>query len=378
MRTTPDWRGMHGLALAMTLALMVRLVLSALSYGSDDLFTWERFGRLVAAKGLFAAYDENDLFNHPPLAGYLAAGCVWLADLLGLRFGAVFKLPVILANVGAVALVWRRRPLATGMLLLLALNPADVLVSAYHGNTDCLCAALCLLAVSFQQRGAPALAGLALAAAINVKLIPVLLIAPLLLILSRREALRFAAGLGVGLLPFLPALPHESFVQNVLDYQPRQIGWGISILMLSWADEGVRAACHAYRSAARFVILALAAGLGLAACRARFRDPYALAALTFSLFLVLVPGFGVQYVVYPIAFLFAWRPRVALEYAWLAGLFAACLYLAYWDGRIPASSIFHGKVGMGPYLVGLFPWYVLVRFLVAEAWRATRPARRGA
>src|SRR3712207_5550656 len=53
----------------------------------------------------------------------------------------------------------------------------------------------------------PLSAGLALAAAVNVKLIPVILIPGLLLSLrTRRDAWRFLAGLSVGVLPFVPVL----------------------------------------------------------------------------------------------------------------------------------------------------------------------------
>ena len=62
------------------------------------------------------------------------------------------------------------------------MEPVRILVSGYHGNTDAVYAMLSLLAVYLlQDRNRPLLAGLALGLAINIKLIPVLLIPPLVL-----------------------------------------------------------------------------------------------------------------------------------------------------------------------------------------------------
>jgi len=52
---------------------LVRLALVAVSLGSNDIFTWEIFGRWIAQRGLFDLYQLNPTFNHPPLPGYYSA-----------------------------------------------------------------------------------------------------------------------------------------------------------------------------------------------------------------------------------------------------------------------------------------------------------------
>jgi len=65
-----------------------------------------------------------------------------------------------------------------------------------------------MLSIYLQQdRDRPLLSGMALAGAINIKLIPVLLI-PAMVLRSRswRSAGLLVLGLGAGVLPFIPAL----------------------------------------------------------------------------------------------------------------------------------------------------------------------------
>jgi hypothetical protein len=101
-----------------------------------------------------------------------------------------------------------------------ALTP--ILVSSYHGNTDSVAAAAWLLSVYLAtEHGADFAAGLALAAAINVKLIPLLGIpAAFAYYRSWKRATRFFDGLALGLLPFLPVVVvvGPAFYRNAIAY----------------------------------------------------------------------------------------------------------------------------------------------------------------
>ncbi len=115
-----------------------------------------------------------------------------------------FRLPVIAADFASAMLIRKvmvargaspRRGLAIAAMY--AWNPCAILISGYHGNTDAAYAMLSLLAVYLlQDCRRPFFGGIALGLAINIKLIPVLLILPLALgTRSRKELVLFLAGL---------------------------------------------------------------------------------------------------------------------------------------------------------------------------------------
>ena len=119
-----------------------------------------------------------------------------------------------------------------------------ILVSGYHCNTDPIYAFFCLLcAYLLQNKRCHFLAGLALAAAINVKLTPVLLILPLLLWhRSWRSASKFVLGLAVGALPFVPVLvlAGKPFYANAIAYKSNPDNWGITCLLMQADKEPAR------------------------------------------------------------------------------------------------------------------------------------------
>jgi hypothetical protein len=198
------------------LGLLARVWVVKHSLGSNDMLTWWSFATEIDQHGLAFAYDNDPRFNHPPLMGLLVSLLHALAAKTGVRFDVLFKTPELLADVGAAALIywiWRRRSARYAALAvaLFCWNPASLLVSAYHGNTDPLCAALTLAAVLLVDSKRPLLAGLALGASINVKLIPVLLIPVLYSCVGGwRQAARFTAGLSFGVLPFVPVVLYFS------------------------------------------------------------------------------------------------------------------------------------------------------------------------
>jgi hypothetical protein len=68
-----------------------------------------------------------------------------------------------------------------------------------------------------------------------------------------------------------------------------------------------------------WVVLGCAIAWGALARRSGRFDRYAVAAVTYSLFLVLAPGFGIQYLVLLAPLLYVTTPRVANGYGLLAG-----------------------------------------------------------
>ena len=374
-----DVRAIALLALAV-LGLGLRVALSAVSFGSYDAMLWSGFAAKIAEHGLLDVYATERHFNHPPIPGYWAALAWLIAERLpGASFPFVFRLPMIAADAVVCVLLWKiwsRRSCGAVFAALVAAgfawNLDAILVSAHHCNTDPLYAALALLAVYLvEDRRAHFLGGLALGAAINVKLIPVLLVFPMVGgYRDARQVARFLAGLAVAALPFVPVLllRGAEFSRNAIDYTSVAAYWGVNLFLLEmvrlprflgWAQPIL----EYYQDLGRYVLV-LAVSLAVLVARRRGElDRYSTCAVTAALFLILAPGFAIQYTVFAGALLFAVRPGVGALYGALVGI---QLFITYWlggDGRLPIDS---GRTGdhaaPGP-LFGLLAWAVLIAFV---------------
>lgn len=364
------------LAALLAAGLLVRLAIAGLSIGSNDAKTWLRYATFVHENGLLETYRQIRLFNHGPLMGHLSVLSLRVAEATGLPFFFVFKLPMIAADLLAAVLLWRvwaaRAGLATAALAagLFLANPTSLLVTAYHCNTDTLCAVLCLASALALHRARPALGGLLLGAAINVKLIPVVLVPVFALTRTgRRDFLRFGLALSLGALPFVPILLEAAaeYHRNAITYNSRPNPWGVFYLLdpdHGILPEELRATlARLYLPGGRYLILASSLALGVwARLRGRW-NALELGALTMSLFMVLLPGFSVQYTLYPVPLLFAVSLAWGGAYSLVAGVFVGILYVERWTGGWPAFSLF-GPAWEGPALVfGLLAWATLVSFL---------------
>lgn len=360
-------------------ALAVRVALAATTIGSNDIVFWRRFGDLVSTHGVLQAYALDSWFNHPPLMGLLAAALFRLAVRTGWSFELLFKLPSIVASVAAVALVHRCARPGVGVLALFALNPTDVLVTGYHGNTDGLCAFLCALAVRCADRQRPVACGLALAAALNVKLIPVVLIVPLASLFKGRDLARYGAALLLGILPFLPPLlwARDAFLKNAILYRSFLANWGIGLFVIQSAAHFPHRAAALWAivlAVGKPLVLASSVAWGLLQARRRTFSPWELAGLVLATFLVAAPGFGVQYLIYPTAALVIADRGFGLRYAYGAGVFLFLVYVTYWTGTFPPYSYFAGRFDMFASLFGFLVWLMLLRHVARGVMRAA--ARR--
>lgn len=391
---------------------LARIVVAYCSIGSDDAAMFWSFANHVSHRGLESAYAENREFNHPPLSGLAASGLLWVTEKLHGRatptdpseaaiilahlatFTFLFKLPAIAAD-GLVCWllyrIWRQRAgtrfawtVAGGWAW--ALGP--ILISSYHGNTDSIYAALSLAAVwllmTVPRR--PLAAGLVLGAAINVKLIPVLLIPAFVLhLMSRRELTRFAAGLIVCAIPFVPALywdwfvaEQPAFTRNVLKYTPMPNAWGFAVPLTVGQDyppkPGSDDLLLAFKNNGRFLILLLVvAWTFLWRWRGLHRDLYLGTAVIYTIFLVFAPGFGVQYLAIVAPLLFATGPRwLALSYGLASGLCAGSAYLCYLEPDFPLFSKFREYFPPVVVVFGVIAWGLLVAFLLVSTRHAVR------
>lgn len=358
--------------LAIALGMAVRITLSAVSIGSNDAGTFLAFAEQIRRIGLLRIYAVNPLFNHPPLPALWAAAVSLVAGRHLWPFAVLFRLAPIAADALVIGLLYRlRRRGGLWLAAAFACNLDSILVSAFHCNTDPCYAALCLLAVYLiEEHGWHFRGGLALAAAINVKLIPVLLIPPLLLACrDRRQAGRFLLGLSLGIAPFLPALltvPRQ-FLHNVIAYGSYLERWGPLFFLIGWqhpvnpAVEDRRSVLLYYHVGKYLILITIGAWSLLARRRARW-NRYEWCAVTFALFLILTPGFGVQYTALLGPLLFAAAPGFGIAYGAVAGIFLLVSYCALWNGQIPVQALFTAPMTNATAYLGVATWMVLVGY----------------
>jgi Gpi18-like mannosyltransferase len=332
---------------AIVAGIAARILQTATSLGSLDAALWFRFAELIERVGILHSYAETTLMNHPPLALAIAKVTNRIGIACGLEFQDSFRLLQIAADVvTALVLVRiaRRQVRATGAMfaaLLFFLSPAVVFISAFHCNSDPLMMMFVTIAIAAALEGKPLVAGAALACATGIKIVP-LLAGPLFLFAfeNRRQRMRFLAACIVGAaVIFLPAIVVSGprFLQQVFGYTGFVRAWGLPLLAhVLQATTGVVVPL----TWLPLVMVGALGALWLAEWRRGMRIGAfhgarlpALVASTYLMVLFLAPGFGVQYLYWPLPFIAFALPRwaaVAFHAVVSAYLFAA--YTAWSDG----------------------------------------------
>jgi hypothetical protein len=296
------------------------------------------------------------------------------------RFEFIFKLPMIVSDALVCALLWkiaskRRAPLfAAAIVAAYAWNLSALLTSAYHCNTDSIYAMFALLAVYLvEDHRAHLLSGLALGAAINVKMIPIVLIIPMLGgYRDPRLAARFLAGLSISALPFLiPLLGSGSaFIHNALAYTPAPNYWGLNVFLRElvriprfsgWAQPMMNQFHHVGRY---LVLLTIVLFTLVMRRRSPHVDRYTTCPASAAIFLILAPGFGGQYGVFPIPLLMIAAPFVGMLYGTISGVGGFFIYWLGWTGTLPLESTLGTPDDAAPGVqLGLLAWATLIAFV---------------
>lgn len=301
--------------------------------------------------------------------GHLSVLALWISEATPLRFRVVLKIPSVAAEAVTAWLLYRIWSERSGpgagqraaAAYALALSP--IVISGFHGNTDAIYFCLALAAAYLMEsKRAPFWAGLAMAGALNVKLIPVVAVLPLWSrCTSLRAAGRYAAGGILGAAPFFWALTtfgadgRRAFLEALLLYRSNLEYWGLE-LFVRWGHTLldpvfpplavlVRGAGDIYAAYGGEVVMLASAMLAARHVLLSVRegrpalDAYQLVFLGFALFLVLGPGFGVQYVGCVIAPLIAVDIRRGVVVATATGVFITTLYAIFMVRWLPAHSL---------------------------------------
>jgi Dolichyl-phosphate-mannose-protein mannosyltransferase len=333
------------------IAFVAKAWLAWRTQGQDDTYLWwPKFMQAVHDHGPVGVYSVDMVgqpYNHPPLTGW------WLATIDAVRghghvpLGFWIRIGSVVADFFCAWVLFevlrRRQPLwqATAAAALVAASPVLYVISGYHGNHDPEIMFLAILsAFLLVDKRFPALAGVALAAAVSLKLpiapaVPVVFAAALAL--GRQVLLRFTVGFAVIIaVLWLPPLVEQGrpFVNNVLLYSgnsfPRQ--WGpVAFAHVLHVPQTL---IDVYISPGRLFLLLLCAAAG---AYVAWRRPDLLVAaigLTMASFLLLSPGYAPQYMVWPVAAIYALSFWPATAYNLGGGLFLVLLYTA-WSGGLP-------------------------------------------
>jgi hypothetical protein len=346
------------------------------SIGSNDILLWSSHAQSILSVGVARTYEGVPLFNHPPIMGiYAAHAWAWShGDFL--KFSRYIKIPGLTGEALTLWALWRFAGYRA--FLAYAWLPAAILVSAYHGSTDCLCAALVLVAAISFDRKQYFLSGLLWSAALNVKLIPLVLVPVVVLSAPKiRDFIRLAIGATIGLLSFIPPAltAGHAMYRNMIAYHPVASNWGITALLNT---AGRRPSLHAasaavlhwYGTGGRYILLASVLAVALLS-KFRCRLPMTMqAALGSALFLVFAPGFGIQYVVFAAPLLCFVDLTTGLIWGWMSGL---VIGYAYWVSLMQTFPFQSTLTLRHPFLstpLGLLAWAVLVHFV----WKHARAA----
>ena len=178
----PSFRSGPIVAVA-AIAALVKIGIALTSLGTNDVVAFYAFAQAIDVHGLAWTYEHSAFFNHPPLVGYFLDVLLWLDHqpvlrANGLPFPFLLRFPGILADFAVVLLmlsVVRNYPQLCPpqwALLLFAISPVSIMITGFHGNTDPILVLFLVLAAIMAINARPALSGLCLALACQVKIIP--------------------------------------------------------------------------------------------------------------------------------------------------------------------------------------------------------------
>ncbi len=375
-------------AVCLLAGLIVRVALTATSVGTNDVVFMIMWARLANEFGIAHAYAHNAVLNHPPLSLLSFHLMDLAARRIGIEYTDVMRLVQIAADVVTTAALARIARLkgfdARAVSLMFWLSPAAIAISAFHCNTDPTMVALTTVAVMLALDDRATWSGAALALATGIKILPLLALPIFFIVLARRRAAFLGAFAAVAFVIFVPArlIGGPAVWRNVFAYSGFPGKWGITGIFY---NAGLRLGAgrpfvllaYAYAEYGKYVLAIALVALFAWLWRSRSDRANALTAavpLAFLLAIFLAPGFGIQYLVWPLPLLPFLLPR-----SWALALnaaFSAYAFLAYtiWSRGFPwwyADSVAPTPGKIWVTIVGI-PVWLLTGAAIAVAIRNRR------
>jgi hypothetical protein len=374
-------------AAAFAIGLLLRVMLLATSVGSSDVAFKTLWAETTLEHGIAKTYTLNKLANHPPFSFLILRECGRLARDFGIPVGDSFRAVQVLADmITALLLLWIGKRTGRGAELAVAflLVPAAIFISAFHCNSDPTMVMFLTAAVALFLAGRTAASGAMTAVAAGIKIVPLLLL-PLFAAAARRRVVTFSAAWAVAMaVLFVPTFLSAGtvLIRNIFGYAGFPGEWGVVALMRILAvnvSESLIPLARWYVAHGKWVALAVMLGLVAARWAPRraldVNDLLRGVPLLLLVLLVLAPGFGVQYLVWPLPLLPLLLGRRG--YLAVAGAISVFLFYTYtlWSDGFPwwfANADNHYPSSLQYLLAGLVLWLVLAAATVAGARRFLR------
>jgi uncharacterized membrane protein len=361
----------RSLLISLLISATLCLALASLTYGTNDVLFFQSYVVKAAHDGTAALYRDGanlvayhpnyiEPMAHPPAMLTLWAAVQSLEQVTGVPFRFWFRLLTTIAYLTSVVLVWQLSTAKAAMYY--ALCPAAIMISGFHGNSDPLIVAMLLASVyAVECKDRPKLAGVLYGIALSIKVWPLFLVLAFMLGLKTWRTRLYFGGLALATVVVL-ALPHiladpRLIITTVMGYRSRVIcDWGLS----RWS------------SYVRIGVPVTFAAIAIAVVYLRKRQASLTCMIGSSIlvFLVLTPGFGVQYLAWILPFCFIFCGHIMSAVYATTSVFVGIIY-TYWSGGIPWYFADALRERSGSQIVMYFAalcWLVLaisaVRFLV--------------
>jgi hypothetical protein len=271
--------------------------------------------------------------------------------------------------------------------MLCCLNPVNFFISDFHGNTDPIFICLVLWSVYLFEQKKIVYTGIVYGLSLCIKIVPVILFPVYLAhIRNRKDKISFIIGmLIIPSVVFIPYLinDYHSIIKNVFQYGSLHGIWGIGHLLKFVVENeniysGVRKMSYYFYNfhVAYGTLLYFSTLLTLLISRrsenhVRFVEDIFLA---FGLFLVMTPGFGIQYLSWFSFFAIIVFYRLGFIYTCCGGLFLYRVY-TYWSGGFPMNYANSNQVGQWvgfEKVLDIILWLIMCIMLAAFLFRKSK------
>lgn len=377
------------LARVMLVALALRLAIAFIGIGTNDVLLWRQFGHEAWTQPFLNLWTTDPWMNHPPLTVVYAMLVYAITGEPRHGFSVGIKLPAMVGDLISIMLIARIVADRTGSARsgrmaawMFALNPASLLLTAYHGNVDSFLAMFALLTWRFADRGKFGLAGLAAGAAINVKLAAAP--AALMLLGSCRNARSFGRatlGLLVMAIPlaFMTAKLGSIFLYRTLGYRPPDPSWLMTIPLKLESNPTVGPAMtslialHTRTMLECTIVLILLLMVWWRRRPTIGKGDLVVLGSLFWCALVFWTGGVAQYTVWPLPLLAAANPALGLAYGIASAVWLGWAYTDFCVTTWPFQSLFTHDGPTRSQIARLLPLAVLA---IAIVWQFRVLSRR--
>ena len=352
------------------LALLVKLYLAFSTSGTTDVHFWSVYSLYLHGQGGMGLYHDVPVFNHPPFMVHALEALTWITASTSLPFPFLLRLPGILADTGSLVLLWRLFGGAGAStsthvaLALFSVAPVSIMVSGFHGNTDSVMVFFLLLSVVLLEgRCSVWLAGAALGMSMNIKVWPVIFFPAIYAYIpdQRHRIACFSVAAGVFIVASLPYVIQDPalIADRVFRYGSLYGYWGLSRLAVWLRNDGptLSGAAATYLRLAVPILFGIIVLVSFKMDRLPTKPSlYRQCGVIAFMFMLLTPGFGVQYLAWLVPWVVGADPRLALIFYVPSGLFLFFVYRSWVHGAHRGMPISGGDWGGGIRYLEVLCW----------------------